>query len=319
METAMKRLLALAILWLAVDTAALAVSPWPAACITPITIGQTIEGTLTLDDCGFYFEGAPEEFYFTDVYSFTGTQGQQIAISMKSTAVDAWLDLYDVNDIQVPPLTSDDDGGGGTDARIPAGDGYFELPATGTYYILANTFFANQIGAYTLTLTAAGGGTPAEVTVTEFYHPGFDHYFITAYPDEAASLAAGNLPPWVATGKTFKVWSGPGTNITNVWRFFSTAFGAKSGHFYTYDPVEAQGLQSGNVWSLEADNAFYLMPSMGICMAGTIPLYRLYNNGQGDSPNHRYTIDPAVRTQMIAAGWVPEGNGPDGVFACVPA
>jgi len=54
----MKRLLALAILWLAVDTAALAVSPWPAACITPITIGQTIEGTLTLDDCGFYFEGA---------------------------------------------------------------------------------------------------------------------------------------------------------------------------------------------------------------------------------------------------------------------
>ena len=42
------------------------------------------------------------------------------------------------------------------------------------------------------------------------------------------------------------------------------------------------------------------------------------NNGQGDSPNHRYTIDPMVRTQMIAAGWVPEANGPDGVFACLP-
>jgi hypothetical protein len=39
----MKRLLAFAILWLAVDTAALAASPWPAACITPITVGQTIE------------------------------------------------------------------------------------------------------------------------------------------------------------------------------------------------------------------------------------------------------------------------------------
>ena len=56
----------------------------------------------------------------------------------------------------------------------------------------------------------------------------------------------------------------------------------------------------------------------GTCPSGTTPLYRLYNNGQGGAPNHRYTIDPAVRTQMIAANWVPEGNGPDGVFACVP-
>jgi hypothetical protein len=38
----------------------------------------------------------------------------------------------------------------------------------------------------------------------------------------------------------------------------------------------------------------------------------------GGVPNHRYTIDPDVRTQMIAVGWIPEGNGPDGVFTCVP-
>jgi Ice-binding-like len=166
-------------------------------------------------------------------------------------------------------------------------------------------------------ISMACGG--AITTATEFYHPIFDHYFITAYQDEAANLAAGNLPPWVPTGKTFNVWTGPGMNITNVWRFFSASFAPKSGHFYTNNPTEAQGLQNGNVWTLEASDAFYMMASpAGLCPTGTIPLYRLYNNGQGGAPNHRYTVDPAIRSSMIAANWIPEGNGADGVFACVP-
>jgi len=56
----------------------------------------------------------------------------------------------------------------------------------------------------------------------------------------------------------------------------------------------------------------------GVCQAGTIPIYRLYNNGQGAAPNHRYTRDLAVRAQMIAAGWIPEGYGPLGVIMCAP-
>ena len=49
----------------------------------------------------------------------------------------------------------------------------------------------------------------------------------------------------------------------------------------------------------------------------TIPLDRLYNNGQGGSPTHRYTIDPAVRAAMIRRSGY-RGQRPDGVFACVP-
>jgi hypothetical protein len=49
-----------------------------------------------------------------------------------------------------------------------------------------------------------------------------------------------------------------------------------------------------------------------------LPLYRLYNNGQGQAPNHRYTTSVVVRVSMIAAGWIPEGNGADGVIGCVP-
>jgi len=50
------------------------------------------------------------------------------------------------------------------------------------------------------------------------------HVLATADPAETASLIAGNLPPWVATGNTFWVWTRAQTNITNVCRFFSASF-----------------------------------------------------------------------------------------------
>ena len=45
-----------------------------------------------------------------------------------------------------------------------------------------------------------------------------------------------------------------------------------------------------------------------------MPVYRLYNNGQGAAPNHRYTTDLSVRSQMMSQGWVPEGYGSVGVI-----
>jgi hypothetical protein len=61
-----------------------------------------------------------------------------------------------------------------------------------------------------------------------------------------------------------------------------------------------------------------LIDADGGCATGTVPLYRLYNNGMGGAPNHRYTTSVAVFNEMIAAGWLPEGHGITKVFACVP-
>ena len=47
---------------------------------------------------------------------------------------------------------------------------------------------------------------------------------------------------------------------------------------------------------------------------GDVPVYRLYNNGQGGAPNHRYTTSLATRTTMLGRGWIPEGHGPLGVI-----
>ena len=49
------------------------------------------------------------------------------------------------------------------------------------------------------------------------------------------------------------------------------------------------------------------------------PVYRLYNNGQGAAPNHRYTTSLATRATMLGKGWIPEGNGDFGVIMCSPA
>jgi len=51
---------------------------------------------------------------------------------------------------------------------------------------------------------------------------------------------------------------------------------------------------------------------------GFTPVYRLYNDGQGGAPNHRYTTDLALRARMIGQGWVAEGLGPNAVEMCSP-
>ena len=59
-----------------------------------------------------------------------------------------------------------------------------------------------------------------------------------------------------------------------------------------------------------------VLPTMGTCPSGMQPVYRLFNNRP--DANHRYTIDKAVRDQMVAQGWIAEGDGADAVAMCVP-
>src|SRR5438105_4531987 len=56
----------------------------------------------------------------------------------------------------------------------------------------------------------------------------------------------------------------------------------------------------------------------GNCAINTTVLYRLYNNGMGGAPIHRVTTSAAVFNDMLAAGWVFEGDGRTFAFACVP-
>ncbi len=159
------------------------------------------------------------------------------------------------------------------------------------------------------------------VPAVEYYYAAWDDYFITAFPDEIALLDGGAFGGvWKRTGETFNVWPTATATASPACRFFSTSFSPKSSHFYTPFATECDTVKGNPDWQFESI-AFYIQQAAadGTCGAGTVPLYRLYNNGMGGAPNHRYTTSLTVFNTMAAAGWVSEGNGDTKVFACVPS
>ncbi|MCC7218594.1 MAG: choice-of-anchor D domain-containing protein [Burkholderiales bacterium] len=171
--------------------------------------------------------------------------------------------------------------------------------------------------------TGVAGGTPPPtggvVTAIEYYHADFDHYFMTHIADEITKLDDGTFKGWTRTGKSFKVHADAAAGLNAVCRFFSTAFGAKSSHFYTPNAPECDVVKASPSWTFEAEVFHVVYPAFdGSCPAGTIPVFRMYNDGQGGAPNHRYTTEMAVRNAMLALGWIAEGAGTIGVIMCAP-
>ena len=143
---------------------------------------------------------------------------------------------------------------------------------------------------------------------------------MTSMPDEISKLDSGTFGGWARTGLQINAYATASANAVPVCRFFSAVFAPKSAHFYSPFAFECAIAQANALWTLESRDAFDIgVPAEnGSCAAGLIPVYRLYNNGQGGAPNHRYTTDPGVRAQMIDQGWVAEGLGPDAVAMCSP-
>jgi hypothetical protein len=163
------------------------------------------------------------------------------------------------------------------------------------------------------------------VTVVEYHHAAFDHYFITPDADEIALLDA-HAPPlqdWSRTGFSFKAYASTAAprDAVGICRFFNDHFAGRSSHFYAAHGFGCETtLTTFPDWMLE-DAALFsaiLPDEAGQCPSGTIPVYRLYNNGAGGAPNHRFVTNLAERQRMIDARYTPEGAG-KGVAMCVAA
>src|SRR6478735_559988 len=143
---------------------------------------------------------------------------------------------------------------------------------------------------------------PPSNTAIEFYHQGFDHYFITSLLDEIAALDSGKLTGWSRTGRGFSIFGvAPPAPLTAapVCRFYIPPEHGDS-HFFSASAAECAAIRgkigidpnySGYIE--ETPSAFYaLLPDFatGACPASTVPVYRLWNQ-RADS-NHRYTTDP---------------------------
>lgn len=205
-----------------------------------------------------------------------------------------------------------------TYAALPT-DGVTALYSDGT---MQQNLAKNFAGA-TASVTAPAG--PPTVSVVEYHHAAFDHYFITPVPGEIALLDA-HAPPfedWSRTGFSFNAYPNAGApaGSTAICRLFNSHFGAKSSHFYgPKGSVCDDTLRIFPDWSLEDDKLFNTMlpdAATGACPAGTIPVYRMYNQGMGGAPNHRFVTSLAERQKMLDQGFVAEGAG-IGVGMCVP-
>ena len=159
----------------------------------------------------------------------------------------------------------------------------------------------------------------ASSTAVEYYSS-YGHYFVTASPQEIEALDTGRVSGWSRTGESFDVLELDTEGAANVCRYWSAPpFANGSSHFYSAFARECAMIQGDPGWLFEGDVFALILPdAAGACTGGTVPLYRLYNNGRTGAPNHRYTTRQTIRTAMLDQGWSAEGAG-IGVAGCVPS
>ena len=162
-------------------------------------------------------------------------------------------------------------------------------------------------------------GTPVTVDVIEYYNASQDHYFISSLQPDIDALDSGHFPGWVRTGQTFKAYPLANVGASPVCRFYIPPVDGDS-HFYSALPAECAAVQATfPAFVLESSNVMYIDvpdPATGACPAGDIPVYRVWDN-RSDT-NHRYMTSLAIRAQMVAKGWIAEGDGPGLVVMCAP-
>ena len=153
-----------------------------------------------------------------------------------------------------------------------------------------------------------------QIELIEFYNKSLDHYFVTANPAEANDLDTGVHVGWARTGYRFPVIKIGSTQpaTTPTCRFYGRPEAKIDSHFYSSKSIECEDVKKKfpEAWLFEADEvfrAFAVDPSTGKCPVDTGPVYRLWNNRS--DVNHRYTDQISVYNEMVAKGYIPEGDG----------
>lgn len=188
--------------WCAVGIGSCAISSCSVIPII-INVGQTVNGTLQSGDCVLPSDGS-----YYDAFTFNGTAGQQIYISMSSIQFNTYLFLVQGAYPGGTVIAQDENGGGGTNSRIPASSGFLTLPATGTYTILANSSTSGMTGTYSLTLgtTCAYSLNPTSVNVSSASTNG--SVSVTTASGCAWTAASNNTSWLTLTGATSGTLSG---------------------------------------------------------------------------------------------------------------
>ncbi len=162
------------------------------------------------------------------------------------------------------------------------------------------------------------GSSSPTVYAFEFYNSGLDHFFLTWNVQEMIALdSKEEIRGWNRTGKWFKAYPTARAGTEAVCRFYIPP-GLGDSHFFGRSPSECAQTKAKFPALIEEDPTYMYMylPMAGTCPESTTPVYRAFNNRP--DANHRYAADRFARDQVVAWGWIAEGDGPDLVVMCAP-
>jgi hypothetical protein len=207
--------------------------------------------------------------------------------------------------------------------------------------------FSPGLGAIELVPTLPDADSPAATTepqppvprragaalvgVYEYVNERAGAYFVTGAQSDVDSLESGRIAGWKRTqsSEVFMALESPGAfGRGGAPRPVCRYFIPPHSHFLSASKAECDAVGAQNPdFVLETAAAFYVwLPNAATGECASVlpkaggplfrPVYRLWN-GRVDT-NHRFTTSLAVRAEMIARGWIPEGYGPLGVAMCAP-
>ena len=146
-------------------------------------------------------------------------------------------------------------------------------------------------------LGGSGVASGATITLIEYYHAGFNHYFVTSIPAEIAGLDNGTYAGWARTGQQFNAYTLGTLGSSTTCRFFSTTFAPKSSHFYTPNAGECIAVKANPNWQFEGDVFGVVLPdATGNCPSPNVALYlRVQQRARrsAESPIHHQSNDSA--------------------------
>ena len=290
--------------------------------LTPIAFGETKAGSLSASDCTNPIDG---DGTFADLYTFNGTAGQQISITMTATSpgnVNPYLYLVLPNG---ELLAEDNDGGGGTTARIPQGTGVGRLPMSGTYTIVANTASTSQSGNYNLTLARGAdcastpialNGTANGTLATSDCRLLEDSSFLDAYTFSGTAgqqivitmtSSTTGLVPVVfllsPTGTVLAIDANPNSSNTARIPAGTASFTLPSNGTYTILANSFAPGQTGN-YSLKLVD-----PATQACAVTLYPTINPFINGGGNGRFTVITTSSCAWTATSNASWITLTSG----------
>ena len=166
----------------------------------------------------------------------------------------------------------------------------------------------------------ASADAPAAMPAIEYHHAAFDHYFITSIADEITKLDNGTFAGWTRTGESFNVYRDAAAGMLRCAASSARRSRPRARTSTRRSRRSAPRASKPATGNSKAVVFAISMPTPpAIARPGRSRSIACTTTARARRPITATRRASAVRSQMLAQGWMPEGYGPLGVIMCSPS